>query len=361
MLAATTGNETVGDLWYWPNGLYMLIPVLLVWLLWFILFLEHLFNLASAHDVSIRYQALFTRIILIFPLMATFTYIAAGFPWSADWINFLSALFEVYCITAFFALLSGLGHIFFPTKQQFESEMLKSFWTKGPFLKFGPDFENGEKSFGYFKWLVYQCIIIKPLAALVFAIVTSVLGKVNRAAQITTRFISALSLIIAISSILRVYRFLTDTPGAPLQGHNVLWKFVVIKVLFVFVILNGIFLEPMISSNVIPIDDWLCTNFVLALPEGKDFCQIRLASVIFIFEILVVIVPACLSYRHHGLRRLKMKTKGQNVRHFLYYTAVYIFDLHDFIEGEIVNGELKETATMDEKERFLAETIMEEE
>ncbi|MND02933.1 hypothetical protein D3C83_225160 [compost metagenome] len=56
---------------------------------------------------------------------------------------------------------------------------------------------------------------------------------------------------------------------------------------------------------------------------------------------------------------MKARSKGENIRPFLFYTFIAIFDLQDFINGEVVNVELKSPASAEERENLLADTIME--
>jgi len=350
-------------LWYWPDGLYMLIPVLLTWALWFIVFLEHALNLASVHEVAIRFQALFARIVLMFPLVSTVAFVSAALPPIAEWMWFLLSLIEVYCVIAFYAMLIGLGFIFFPG-DRFKKAMVESFWTKRPLLRCGPEFPSKESAFTFFTACVVQTALVKPVCSLVLASYTAATGDRSFfALQASMRALSAISLIVSIASILRVYKFLSEAPGTPLHGHSVLLKFTVIKLLFTFVIINALFLDPMIEAGVIPIDQWICSQEALSQDHGKDFCQIRLTSVILVCEVVCVVIPACFSYRHHGLPRRESLPKGQNLSMFFYHTFVTVLDLTSFIFGEVLDSaiDIKLHGSLEERESFLAETVMETE
>jgi Organic solute transporter Ostalpha len=350
-------NGTTGDLWYWPDGLYMLIPVFFTWILWAVLFFEHVFNLASAHDVALRFQALFTRIILLFPLVATLAYFAAAFPWSNYWIGFVVSCLEAYCLSAFFALLAGLGHIFF-SPSDFDKELLNSPWTNRYFIRCGSYFENGDVAFFVAKVSVLQILIVKPLVNLGKAILSTVTSKPPSGAMIFLRVIDVISMISAIVYILRLYRCFAQASGSPLEGHNVLWKFMVVKLLFLFLVVKSILISPLVDAGVIPVDAWICPSDAYDQPNSTRYCQGRLEWVILIFEIVVLTIPACFSYRHHGLHKLDQDRRG-NIPHFLYQTFINFVDLGEFINGKIVNEDLKDASGPEERQGLLDEITME--
>ena len=338
----------------------MLIPVGVIWGLWFLLFLEHLCNLASVHDVAIKFQALFCRIALMFPLSATLTYIAAAFPWCSAWVNFITSILESYCLIAFLALLSGLAHICF-SKTAFREGIIQSYWTRKPFLFCGSSFSSGEYAYYVYKVCVMQVLLFKPLSTLIVAIATTIThGYLSTALRIFMRILGTVSLVISVLAILRLYKYLADAPGHPLQGHNVLAKFVVVKILFMFIVLDNLIIDPLVQNKIIPVDGWICPPDAYAQELGQEFCFLRLICVIFICQIVFIILPAVYSYRHHGLHKLNRK-RGANIRHFLFYTFFGVLELRSFLDGDVVNIDLKDPASEAERDNLLAETVMDKE
>jgi len=187
---------------------------------------------------------------------------------------------------------------------------------------------------------VGQIMVFRTIAQLINASVTQANnGQESNGLEVAMRVIQVVSIVVTIVAILRVYKFLSVQENSPLSGHWAFAKFLVIKILFLFIIVNQVILLPLISAGIIPIPNWICSlDTICSQRPAAEYCQQRLVQVIFMFEILVVTPPAVALYRHHSLGNSKDLPRPEESLLsrlcYLYYVTLCLpFDLRIFIFG----------------------------
>lgn len=348
-----TWKTSIAPMWEWPNGKLMLIPVCTTWAVWLLLLVEHMINLAHVQDYVMRFQALYARILLVFPVIISLIYIAACFPWGQIWIDFLVAILEAYCLVMLFALELGFAHILFSHEKIMET-LLNSRATNRLFIIFGRKFETTEQVFNHHKWVVYQTILFRPLPYLIKAILIQVLGNLPKYGHVLLRVVATISLVLAVLAIIRIYLCLHWSPDRPIsrRGYGFRNKFIMVKVLFLIIVLNNLIVLPLIAARIIPVKGWFCTPDTLA--GFASHCQSRLQDVIVIIELSIVMVPTAFFYRPFGLR--KTTTEGHPSRcSFLVCIFFRITDVTCFINGTMIEQLIVSVDTMSEdlKEKVL--------
>jgi hypothetical protein len=123
-----------------------------------------------------------------------------------------------------------------------------------------------------------------------------------------------------------------------MRGHNGLIKIAVIKLLFVFIVLNNLVLSNLARNDKLPVPASLCTQDVVdsGVPQ-RDLCELRTISGILMIETVLVVIPAVLSYRPHGLGLRRSCSLGK-VPSFLFLIFFRIFDLRYFWNNKLVKS-----------------------
>src|SRR5690606_36512686 len=107
------------------------------------------------------------------------------------------------------------------------------------------------------------------------------------------------SVFVATLAVLRLYKGLKDQPNSVMDGHNGLSKIGVVKLLFIFVVLNNLVLRNLAAADKLPIPPGVCIPSVVLI--HREYCELRVINVVFLMEIVLCVIPAVISYRHHGL------------------------------------------------------------
>jgi hypothetical protein len=328
---------TFGSLWYFPDGLYLLIPLSFSWVAFFFLLLEHILNLSHSTLWQFRFQALYVRLVSFFPIFALMATLCAFWPRIAIWIDVGFSFMEPYMLTCVFALITGFGWI--KTDGHFpEVAILQSPKTNRLCQCCGSEFSSGESALKVWKGFVLQFVLIKPCTTIFVAIIEES-GKDNlKGALIALNVIGTLSLIFSLLAIFRVYFSVREAPGAPLQGQRGFGKLLTIKILFTFIVLNRILVTPLINLGVIPVTSFFCSSNVLECYE--EWCHIRFISVVLLMETVLLSFPAFLHFRHHPLQTDQTEdgdiiSYEKSVGKFI-VTIFHFFDLNDFWNGHII-------------------------
>jgi len=248
---------------------------------------------------AIRFQALYVRLFFVLPALGVTTFVSAYWPWTVMWLDVGVAIIEAYLINGMLALIIGLGHI--KTQGHLPHSFMMSDYTRSPFMRCGPEFSSGDASIAYWKACTLQMLLVLPICATVLAAVETATNQ-SPAAAITysMRVIRVISILVGVIAVLRVnLAIVSETPGNPLQGHRTMFKLIFIKLIFTFVIVNSIILQPLISNNVIPVDPWLCSSAALA--QNETYCQVRLINVVFMFELVVLVIRSSFARAFFGL------------------------------------------------------------
>lgn len=228
-------------------------------------------------------------------------------------------------------------------------------------------FASGDSAFKSFYVQVVQIAFFKPASQLVIAIVETVNDahgthpNSKNALSTLMRVVSVISIGVTIVAILRIYKFLSAHPDEPLSGHLALAKFLVIKILFVFVIINQLFLVPLIIGSFIPIGNWICTPYAICSQMELQYCQNRLIEVIFAVEVLIMTIPAVATYRHHQLsvnvdlnKSDVWTTRRKRVGTLIFYIFLTPLDLSGFIYGRL--DQAFDPVDAEQREDLLAES-----
>ena len=269
------------------------------WALHAVLMMEHMSQLAKT-EWKFRFQVVYVRLGLAFPIMSLMAAVGAFLPWTALWMEFAQSLVEAYVLCGFLALLYGFGKL--GTRNMGEV-FLNSRFASSP-CPCADQFESPGYAETWWKVMILQFSVIKPLTTLIPAVVDSQGHPLATSSRqyILLRIIAALSILIAVASILRVHNALAWCQENPYGNYRVFQKVAVMKLLFLFIILNTLIFAPLTASGAIPTQPWVCSADVVAYSaQYAQWCQDRTLQIIFMIEILIMTVPLVLYLRHHQL------------------------------------------------------------
>lgn len=250
---------------------------------------------------------------------------------------------EAYVLLGFFAFLTGLAHVR-GAPGTFPESLLQSKWTKRRTIRWGTPFKTGQGAQNFFFYSIVQFMIVKPVILLAIAIYYQKNGEdVPRNLRILLNLVSSLSIVIATLAVLRIYKGLISVPNSVLTGHRAILKIGVVKLLFIFIVLNSAVLKNLANNDSLPIPPRLCTEAVVAASDkNREFCEVRTINVIMILEILICMVPAILSYRHHGLGLSAKWHLKYPIGKFILLIFLRPFDLPMFWNGRLPRAVLSE-------------------
>ena len=331
-------EETLGHLWYFPDGLFLLIPVFLTTISFLLLFFTHVKSLSTTSLIHLRFQALYVRLVSAFPFLALLALFGAFWPHLAKGFEVLYSFFEAYVMLCFFAILTGWG--WSSIDWNFGEEILLSNSATSRFCRCcGPYFENGRKAFIFLKITVFQIVVIRPLASIILFFLEEFFSDLSEILLLFLLFniVAAISLFLALGGLIRLYVTLRSHPTKPLSGQKAAGKFIVAKTLFTFLIFNSLLIEPLIAWDVIPIPGFLCTEPVMNCSERNLFnCQFRFVNFIFLIE-LTLLSPLALyyfQYRHHSNLNEQTGHKEPSFSLFVFYILRF-WDLPEFWKGKV--------------------------
>jgi hypothetical protein len=188
-------------------------PLIIVTLLWCILITEHIVYLGeTAEGWEIRFQALYVRIVGIFPIFAVLGYVGVLYPYNFHWFELAGVFLEIYALFGFYALLTGLAYIKSPTGV-FPDNLLNAKWTDRPFICCSYRFRTGNGALTFFFCQIGQFAIIKPALVLVSAIIFARTGsEPPLPLKLALNAITAISIFLATIAVLRIYKGLLVQP-----------------------------------------------------------------------------------------------------------------------------------------------------
>lgn len=285
--------------WEFPAAYYLLIVTFTVIGGHWLLLLNHLWNCHHESTFEFKVQALGVRICGILPVICVLATITAYWPVILEEVEIAYAFLEAYIILLFFALFTSLGFARTKTPPGY-LEHIKSHPATSRLVRFLGDsnwntFRTGEGSLRFWRNLCLQFIVVKPITAIIAAIIVSRNGGIlPPAVAIVLRVIGILSIVFALVALFRIYRATVSGEGRPFQGENVVRKFFIVKFIFFFVIvINNLILKSLLSSGRMAIPAWLCEEAVYVGSEvDKEHCKTRVVEVALIFECLLVALPA---------------------------------------------------------------------
>ena len=313
----------------------------------------------EAEGWEIRFQALYVRIVGVFPWFAVLAYCGLLFPWMTYWFDFIGVVLEIYVIFGFYAFLTGIGYVKgHPPLGNFPDFLIEkeARWTNRPCCCFGRRFKTGVGSLTFLFYNIVQFAIIKSVVLLTLALLVFKSGQEPvQLTKILLNLVSSASIFIATAAVLRLYKEMRNQPNSVLEGHHGLLKIVVVKMLFVFIVLNNLILRNLAYAHILPIPPSLCTEAVKdASQQFLGYCESRVINAIFIVEIVLCMIPAVISYRHHGLG-LRRSLSLRRAPYFLYLVFLRPLDLRTFWNNQIGTARKIEDSTVDHQKRMLSE------
>jgi hypothetical protein len=315
----------------WQAAPYLLIPVVLIWVLHLFMFMEHLVHIAHTHW-KMRFQALYVRLTGFFPFLALLTLLATYWPDFAEWIEFVFGCIEGYILAGFVAVLFGYAYQSIP---DVPTALMASPWTRKPH-RLLPEFSSGQQALRYWKYSILQFSFIKPLCTFIAAMYAEKNGTLPVQLATVLRVFQALSVFLAVLSLIRCHHGLSRAEQEPFKGHNIFAKLAVMKLLFTFIVFNNLIVRPLIDAKKFPIQQWVCTPTQLADINVEALCEYRLLFIVFLFELFMLNVPIVFLFRHHALTAEEPRScQGSKIVRFL-CRVVWIFDLHNFWRGDLV-------------------------
>uniref|UniRef100_A0A0G4FLB4 Uncharacterized protein n=1 Tax=Chromera velia CCMP2878 TaxID=1169474 RepID=A0A0G4FLB4_9ALVE len=281
------------------GGILLLILLFVSFGAWISLLIEH-----SQNVKNVQFQALYSRLVSLYPLMMTVAIVSALIPVSSIYLENVFSWFEVYVILAFLALLLGLGWLKVDVKEAL-------FQKKGGGVVSccGPRETTPEKQFAARKALIMQYAVVNPLVAIAktvhfeVAVSRGDLGNRSRLVGTVLQLITAVSLIIAFAQLLRIYWVLKKDKRKPYEGKHVIGKVAVIKFIFGFAVLNRLVLKPLIRWGVIPTGDFICPPEAVMPSEryaqfAEVLCEDRMVNMLLTLELFVFTFLSLAFYRH---------------------------------------------------------------
>lgn len=331
--ANTTSGLEVQTGLAWTDGRLLFIAFAAIWGLHVALFVEHLAHLATT-EWKLRFQALYVRLTGMFPVLALVSMVGAYQPSQFDWVEFVYATLEAYILAGFVALLYGFGKIF---TKDIGQVFLESRFAAGPFPLLCPKFTDPRFAERYWRVMILQFSVIKPITALIPAVMNERAGThlaENDRLSILLRVIAAISIAIAVVAILRVHNALAYCKENPYGNHRVFLKVFVMKLLFTFIILNNLIVRPLVASGTIPVSAWMCPpDVVAASDDNAQECRDRLLQIAFLAEIVIMTVPLVFLFRRHQLvLEEPRRASPARIARFL-CLVMFPFDLHKFWNG----------------------------
>lgn len=352
--------NATGDMatpWNFPAALYLLIVTFAVVGGHLLLLAVSLCRIPVHPSYEVRFQALELRITAFLPVFAILTTIAAFWPWISIEIDVALAVAEGYIILMFFALFTGRGWtgvkgVSYPDALM-ESPASS---LPAPCLS---SFANGRSAISSWRNMCAQFIVVKTLMMLITLGLARRNGGIAPAgASAVLRAVSTVSLILALYALIRVYRGSSNAPGEPFKGHYLVTKFMIVKILFTFIVVNNLVLKNLLVAQTIPINAWLCESFIWsASPLNREYCETRVLSVIFLFETFIVAAFAYVWFRPRSPAQIA-EADGVNPatdlpakammapKMTLIFYMIYPFDLHQFWEGNVGGGAASSTVAL---------------
>jgi hypothetical protein len=317
-------------------GTWMYVAPLLVVLATFAVLLgEHLMLVKH-----VRFQGVFLRSVLIFPIVALLAFWGGYAYHLFEWIHVVIALVEGYVFLLFYGLFVGWAwcngdvhaNIMGNGHSQVPIYLLPRSWF------FNRPFANGAAALWSLKWRMYQYAVVKPLADLISAVVKASAGADSQAAEavaLVSKVAQVISTVLTLQATFILYSALRKGDGKPdskagqnlLRGLQGVRKFLVIKLFLWAVIANAILINPLVDSGVITAPSQLCVPLDPALPE--EACHARLEAWIIMIEAAIVACIGALSFRHSAIDALDNchKNKGNNTACSLFASIFKVWDV----------------------------------
>ncbi len=310
-------------------------PLLVVLATFAVLLGEHLMLVKH-----VRFQGVFLRSVLIFPVVALLAF-WGGYAFNLiEWIHVVIALVEGYVFLLFYGLFVGWAWC----KGDVHANMMGNGHSQAPIYLlprswfFNRPYANGAAALRSLKWRMCQYAVVKPLTTFISALVNASAGEDSQAAEtvaLVKRVAQVITTCVALHATFILYKALCKGDGKPdskagknlLHGLNGVRKFLVIKLFLWAIIANAIFINPLVDSGVITAPPLLCAPLDPALPE--EACYVRLEAWIIMLETAIVACIGALSFRHSAIDALDdcHKNEGNNTACSLFASIFKVWDV----------------------------------
>lgn len=237
------------------------IPLVFTWACFVYLVGEHSYNL-----YDIEFQALLLRICLAFPFVSTVFFLELYLPYEASYfLHGLVGLGEGLLLVEFAALMIGWswvkgGDVF---KSFLESEKTNVCCACRA-VRCGKEYTDGEEAMWNMVRQVFQLALVKPLIEVFTGLGIIVNGDLRPGFRTLLEILNIVSLVVAFRALIYIYQVVDgtkDSNGEPsLRGSGLEAKFFVVKLLFAFLILNGVFIAALSDADMLVVPDWMCLN-----------------------------------------------------------------------------------------------------
>jgi hypothetical protein len=304
-----------------PSEVMYAVPALLVAAGFVVLLVEHLLNVKHT-----QFQGVYLRSVLIFPLVSTLAFVGGLYYHAFPWIEVVIGLVEGYIFMLFFGLFVGWAWC----KGDVYANMIGSARTRvacyTPVASCGHRYSSGKSALASIQLQMYQFAVIKPLVNVAKAVSETTSGEVTKPVQFITAFFNLVSIVVALRAVLGLYYALTKGPGVGRDGkvvdskinHNLLqglsaaYKFIIVKTFLFFIVLNGLVVEPLITSGKLTAPSPLCEVLNSAAPDYSVACHARFEAWILMLESLLIMIVAVFCFRHHSIDAIDEKYKEKD-------------------------------------------------
>jgi hypothetical protein len=312
---------------------------------------EHFWEVKHA-----RFQALYLRSVLLFPVTATLAFFG-GLNYAAlPWVEVAIALLEGYILILFFGLFVGWAWC----KGDVYANLLCSARTNvcchTPCSRCGPQYGSGKAALGNTRLQMYQFVIVKTLVNLAKAVSVEQTGQVTIQVKLFTAPFNLGSTIFAVCGVMNLSYALQkggsksktsakvgprdpqkDDTGTKnlLDGLQAFQKLVVIRTFLLSVALNSTVIEKMIEDGTLKAPATLCdalnqTDPVLFAKE----CHGRFQAWVVMLVSFVLVLFAAQFFRPHSVDSLAAEhRRGGESRGYL---AIRVLALGDVCSSFLV-------------------------
>jgi hypothetical protein len=329
----------LGTLLSTPEGLLYVAPLGLTVAVFLLFAGEHFWEVKHA-----RFQALFIRSVLLFPVTATLAFFG-GLNYAAlPWVDVVIALLEGYIMILFFGLYVGWAWC----KGDVYANLLCSARTNvcchTPCSRCGPPYGSGKAALASIRLQMYQFVIVKPLVNLAKAVSVEQTGQLD--IQVFTTPFQLVSMIFALFGVLNLSHALqkggsqskTSAKVGPqdeagtnnlLDGLQAFQKFVVMRTFLLFVALYSTVIKKVIEDGTLKAPATLCealnqTDPVLFAEE----CHGRFEAWVVMVVMLILVLFAALYFRPHSVDSLSAEhRRGEESRGYLAMRVLALGDV----------------------------------